>query len=272
MTESRSTEILRLMTECLKGLCIQYILYFSVWLSGQCHDALSDCAKPDFVDKRRLLDESQAIPVPGFRRFLRQSRHFSGKTPGAFWVRNGCWPRQDESEKTLSTLQSKNAELLGKVVRWWIWDLIYSSRLRILENLFENKGGTYPFWSDSWVGPVVSLTFKCGCVRKSWATSPCCICHLKFRCTEMLFLVLKPWKKLGPLVVSSFLAVVPIYCTRLGLGMETRQIRLLQPLPVRLERVLLMQARTRSCQATCQKPERAVVEVGCSGGYGGQGS
>ena len=54
--------------------------------------------------------------------------------------------------------------------------------------------------------------------------------------------------------------------------METRQIRLLQPLPVRLERVLLMQARTRSCQATCQKPERAVVEVGCSGGYGGQGS
>lgn len=73
-------------------------------------------------------------------------------------------------------------------------------------------------------------------------------------------------------MVSSFLAVVPIYCTRLGLGMETRQIRLLQPLPVRLERVLLMQARTRSCQATCQKPERAVVEVGCSGGYGGQGS
>lgn len=135
---------------------------------------------------------------------------FQGKTSGAFWVYSqwmlyGCWPRQDESEKTLSTLQSKNAELLGKVVRWWIWALIYSSRPRILESLFENKGGKYPFWSDSWVGPVVSLTFKCGCVGKSWATSPCCICHSKFGCMEMLFLVLKPWKKLGPLVVSSFL-------------------------------------------------------------------
>ena len=54
--------------------------------------------------------------------------------------------------------------------------------------------------------------------------------------------------------------------------METRQILSLQPLPARLERVLLMQPRTRSCQATCPKRDREVDVGRSSGGYGGQGS